>query len=83
MGSTDAAWNDLNDAVLAVFTSELPRTIGDLRRAQPAVPDSYIRAALHQNTDLGYLKAVRGVVHTSYTITEAGNRHLANTKAMA
>lgn len=83
MGSTDAAWNALNDAVLAVFTSDLPRTIGDLQRAQPGVPPSYIRAALHQLTDLGHLAAARGAVHTSYTITEAGKRRLADTKAMA
>lgn len=83
MGSTDAAWNDdVNDAVLTAFTNDLPRTTGDLQRAQPGVPASYIRAALHQLTDLGYLKAVRGAVHTSYTITEAGTRHLADTQAM-
>ena len=83
MGSTDAAWNDLNNAVLAAFTSDIPRTIGDLQRAQPGVPASYIRAALHQNADHGYLKTARGAVHTTYTITEAGKSHLANTKAMA
>jgi hypothetical protein len=83
MGSTDAAWNDVNDAVLTVFTNDLPRTIGDLQRAQPGVPASYIRAALHQNADLGYLTAACGAVHTTYTITEAGKRHLANVMEVA
>jgi len=83
MGSTDAAWNDVNNAVLAAFTNDLPHTIGDLQRVQPGVPASYIRAALHQLADSGYLSAVRGAVHTSYTITEVGQRHLANMKAMA
>lgn len=84
MGSTDAAWNDLNDAVLGVFTNDLPRTGGDVHRAQPGLPDSYVRAALRQLADLGYLTATRGAVHTTYRITEAGKSRLAdNTKAMA
>jgi DNA-binding transcriptional regulator PaaX len=83
MGSTDAAWNDLNYAVLAVFTNDLLRTIGDLQRAQPGVPASYIRAAVHQLADLGHLTTHRGAVHTTYRITEAGRRHLTNTMKVA
>jgi DNA-binding PadR family transcriptional regulator len=83
VSSTSHAWDDLNDAVLAVFTSDMPRTSGDIRRAQPGVPDSYIRAALHHLTDLGYLAAARGAVHTTYRITEAGARHLTNTMKVA
>jgi hypothetical protein len=76
MGSTDAAWDDLNNAVLAVFT-DAAMNAGEVRHALAGVPDRHVRTALHQFADLGYLAAVRGAVHTTYTITEAGRQHLA------
>lgn len=82
MGSTDAAWNDLNNDVLSAFTDSDPRSAGDVERARPGLPPPYIRAALRQNTDFGYLAATRGAVHTTYRITEAGKSRLSNTKEM-
>jgi DNA-binding PadR family transcriptional regulator len=82
VSSTSDTWNDLNNAVLAVF-KDTPLTAGDVRRVLRDVPDSYIRAALNQNTEHGFLSAHRGAVHTTYTITEAGRRHLTNTLEVA
>lgn len=83
MSSTSHAWNDLNDAVLSAFTSDVPRTGGDIHRALPGVPDPYVRTALHQLADLGYLTSARGAVHTTYRITEAGVRRFDNTMEVA
>ncbi|MCU1657073.1 MAG: hypothetical protein JWO57_1729 [Pseudonocardiales bacterium] len=76
MGSVDAAWNDLNKAVLSVF-ADAALNAGEVRREMAGVPDRHVRTALHQLTDLDYLTSARGAVHTTYTITEAGKRHLA------
>ena len=81
MSSTDAAWNDLDLEVLRVF-KDTPLYPGEVSHALPGIPDAYVRTALRQNLDHGYLSARRGAVHTTYRITEAGRRHLANTKAM-
>lgn len=82
MGSVDAAWNDLNNAVLSVF-ADAALNAGEVRRALAGVPDRHVRTALHQLAGLGHLAAVRGAVHTSYTITEAGRRHLATVMEVA
>jgi hypothetical protein len=75
-------WVELNDAVLTVFADDV-LGVGDVQRKLPDVPGSYVRAALHLNADLDYLHASRDASRTTYTITEAGKRHLADTKAMA
>ena len=83
MSSTDAAWDDLNNDVLGVFTDDRPRTTGEVERDRPGLPSSYVRAALTHNAEFGYLTARRGAVHTTYTRTETGRARLADTKAMA
>jgi DNA-binding PadR family transcriptional regulator len=82
MRSTTDAWTDLNDAVLRVF-GDSALDARDVSRALPDIPDGYVRTALHQLADEGFLLVHRGAVHTTYRITEAGVRHLAHAKAMA
>lgn len=82
MPSTTDAWNDLNNAVLNVF-NVVALTAGGVRRALPAIPEDHIRTALQQHVEWGYLTANRGVARTTYTLTEAGRRHLANTMKVA
>jgi hypothetical protein len=78
MGSTDA-WAELDAKVLAALDDKQPQTAGEL---QVDLPPEHVRAALKQNVRAGFAAAHRDASRTTYTITEAGRCHLADTKAM-
>ena len=73
-------WAALDDAVLAVFGDGTARSTGDVLRRLPDLTHREVRTALAVNVERGCLTAVRGAVHTTYTITRAGREHLATAK---
>jgi hypothetical protein len=75
-------WAALDDAVLAVFGDGDSRSTSDVLRKLPDLTHREVRTALQVNVGHGYLTAVRGQVHTTYTITPAGREHLAAAKAV-
>jgi DNA-binding PadR family transcriptional regulator len=78
MGSTDA-WAELDAKVLAALDTHLPRNAGEL---DLDLPPQHVRAALKQQAKAGLVAVHHDASRTSYTITEAGKRHLADTKAL-
>lgn len=73
-------WAVLDDTVLAVFRSSDPLSTGDVLRRLPDLTHREVRTALTLLVERGHLTAVRGAVHTTYTLTEQGRRHLAAAK---
>jgi DNA-binding PadR family transcriptional regulator len=78
MGSTDA-WAELDAKVLAALDDQ-PRNAGELGLD---LPPQHVRAALKQHAKSGLVAVHHDASRTSYTITEAGKRHLANAMEVA
>jgi hypothetical protein len=73
-------WAVLDDTVLRAFTDDTPRAVSDVLRTLPDLTVREIRTALHVNAERGFLRSARGAVHTHYTITPAGRKHLAGAR---
>ena len=79
MPSTDA-WAVADAAVLTALDDKHPRTAGELHLD---LDSSVVRAVLAQNVHAGLVAAHHDASRTTYTITEAGKRHLADTLEVA
>jgi hypothetical protein len=77
---TDAAWAQIDTEVLTALARGRALTAGEVL---PDQPRDIAVLVLSQNVHAGLVAARYDASRTTYTITEAGRKHLANTKAMA
>jgi DNA-binding PadR family transcriptional regulator len=71
--STDAAYAELDAQILAALDLRQPRRGRDLR---VDIPLGHVIPALRQLAREGLAAAHPAGAHTTYTLTEAGRRHL-------
>jgi hypothetical protein len=74
-------WAEADAQVLGAFADGQPRHAGELSGDLPSF--RVLRMILAQNVRAGHLEPHRGAVHTTYLITEAGKRHLADAMKVA
>jgi len=73
------AWAELDARVLAAL-DDTPRTSGELN---VDLDQATVRTVLHQNVSARLVAEHIGTVRTTYTLTEAGRRHLTNVVEVA